>query len=537
MGMLKGANIIVPAQAVRIELGWRPGPGVPDVDAAAVLLTAGRVRSDDDLVLLHGRPVHPSGTVRHEGRGSASGATETLAVDLAALAGHVERVVIAALADGPFGRVPGLHVRVLDAHGGRELARFDSTDATVETALVLGELYRRGGQWKFRAVGQGWNTGYEGLAAAYGLGPDRPSPRPAASGHRPGAPAPGPATPGSWPAGSSSRPGAPGSGRGAPGSRPGAPSPRPAAPPPGPGAPGSGSGTPASRPAGPASGPGGPASRPGTPAPRPAASSPRPAPAVPRTGPQVTPPLRPSPGPAGPPSGVPQPAAVSRRTGPQAVPPPAAPVAARPAKVTLTKEAPAVSLAKQGGTSGVMRVNLNWQMLPRPTTGRGRRLGVPPQPLDLDLGALWELTDGSKGVVQPLGESFGALHEPPYIHLDGDDRTGEVETGENLTINLDHAHLFRRILVFVTIYEGARSFAGLHATVTLQPQHGAPIEFALDECTVASDVCALALITNQNGELVVHREARYLVPERGVGPQRAVDRAYGWGLRWRPARK
>ncbi|MEU3874132.1 Tellurium resistance, partial [Streptomyces sp. NPDC029704] len=292
-----------------------------------------------------------------------------------------------------------------------------------------------------------------------------------------------------------------------PASGPGAPAPRPATPASGPRAP-------APRPAAPATRPGAPASGPAAPPSRPAASARRPAGAVPRTGPQVTPPLRPSPGPAGPPSG-----------------------GSRPAKVTLTKEAPAVSLAKQGGTSGVMRVNLNWQMLPRPTTGRGRRLGVPPQPLDLDLGALWELTDGSKGVVQPLGESFGALHEPPYIHLDGDDRTGEVETGENLTINLDHAHLFRRILVFVTIYEGARSFAGLHATVTLQPQHGAPIEFALDECTVASDVCALALITNQNGELVVHREARYLVPERGVGPQRAVDRAYGWGLRWRPARK
>ncbi len=98
--------------------------------------------------------------------------------------------------------------------------------------------------------------------------------------------------------------------------------------------------------------------------------------------------------------------------------------------------------------------------------------------LDLDLCALWELTDGRKGVVQALGNAFGSLHQPPFIHLDGDDRTGASASGENLTVNLDHKHQFRRILVFVTIYEGARSFADLHATVTLRPQHGAPIDFS-----------------------------------------------------------
>lgn len=93
-------------------------------------------------------------------------------------------------------------------------------------------------------------------------------------------------------------------------------------------------------------------------------------------------------------------------------------------------------------------------------------------------------------------ETPSALSGSPYIHLDGDDRTGSVSTGENLTINLDHKDRLRRVLIFVTIYEGARSFADLHATVTLQPQHGAAIDFSLDECTVPSTVCALALITN-----------------------------------------
>jgi tellurite resistance protein TerA len=208
-------------------------------------------------------------------------------------------------------------------------------------------------------------------------------------------------------------------------------------------------------------------------------------------------------------------------------------------KVTLTKEAPTVSLAKQGGTSGALRVNLNWEVH-KQFRGWGAKLGravAHHSDLDLDLCALFELSDGSKGVVQALGNTFGDLRRPPYIHLDGDDRTGAVSTGENLTVNLDHRDAFRRILVFVTIYEGARSFADLHATVTLTPQHGAPVEFFLDECTVPSTVCALALITRQGDDLVVQREARYLVPERGVSPQRTVDRAYGWGMNWTPGRK
>ncbi|OEU96492.1 TerD family protein, partial [Streptomyces oceani] len=218
-------------------------------------------------------------------------------------------------------------------------------------------------------------------------------------------------------------------------------------------------------------------------------------------------------------------------------PPPGAPV--QLSKVTLTKEAPSVSLTKQGGTSGSLRVNLNWQVH-KQFSGWGRKLNrmmANHSDLDLDLCALYELSDGRKGIVQALGNSFGALQQPPYIHLDGDDRTGAVDTGENLTVNLDHVQELRRVLIFVAVYEGARSFSGLNATVTLQPQHGAPVDFSLDECTVPSTVCALALLTNQGGDLVVQREARYLVPERGVSPQRTVDYAYGWGLQWTPGRK
>ncbi|WP_186581542.1 TerD family protein [Streptomyces sp. BK340] len=430
--MPKGSNAPVPTTALRVELGWRSGPGVPDADASALLLAAGKVRSDGDFVF-YNQPAHPSGAVRHEGKRAAGGlVTDTLLVDLARVESGIERVVLAASADGgTFGQVPDLYIEVTDAAGGA-VARFDSPGATVETAFVLGEFYRRQGGWKFRAVGQGYSSGLEGLATDFGITVDEPQ-------H--------------------------------------------------------------------------------TAPPRTAAEPPPAPPAAPPVPPRAT---------------LPPPATAPVPLPPPPATPPAAPV--RLSKVTLTKAAPSVSLAKQGGTSGAMRVNLNWQVR-KHFPGRGGRWGGSQGNLDLDLCALYELADGRKGVVQALGNAFGSLSRPPYIHLDGDDRTGAVASGENLTVNLDRKQDFRRILVFVTIYEGAASFADLHATVTLQPQHGAAIDFSLDECTVPSTVCALALITNTGGDLVVQREARYLVPERGVSPQRTIDHAYGWGMNWTPGRK
>ncbi|MFP3992835.1 TerD family protein, partial [Streptomyces sp. E11-3] len=171
--MPKGSNVPVPAPAVRVEIGWRSAPGAPDADASALLLADGKVRSDEDFVF-YNQPAHASGAVRHEGKQSANGqVTDALSVDLARVEPGIERVVLAASADGGnFGQVPGLYIRVLDQAGGAEIARYDSEDATVETAFVLGELYRRQGAWKFRAVGQGYSTGLAGLATDFGISVD-----------------------------------------------------------------------------------------------------------------------------------------------------------------------------------------------------------------------------------------------------------------------------------------------------------------------------------------------------------------------------
>jgi tellurite resistance protein TerA len=211
---------------------------------------------------------------------------------------------------------------------------------------------------------------------------------------------------------------------------------------------------------------------------------------------------------------------------------PMAPPQQQGGKISLTKNAPSVSLTKHGATSGHMRVNLNWSA--RPGAARGMlgklRRGVD---LDLDLCCLWELQDGRKGIVHAVGD-MGALDRPPYIALDRDDRSGAVESGENLTINLDHTADFKRILVFAEIYDGADDFRGLDAIATLYPRGAGPIEMRTDDCMDASRDVVLALIENVGGELVVRREGRYVLPPPGRPRwgKMSVDQAYGWNLEW-----
>lgn len=200
-------------------------------------------------------------------------------------------------------------------------------------------------------------------------------------------------------------------------------------------------------------------------------------------------------------------------------------------KVTLTKSAPTVSLAKGGGASGQLKVNLSWNARPEGSGGGGflKKLTGGDKGIDLDLGCLWELADGRKGVVQALGNAFGALDKPPYVLLDGDDRTGGG--GENMTINLDRLAEIRRILVFAFIYDGVPAWDRADGVVTLNPQGSAPIEVRLDESS-GSRMCAIALLENTGGGLHVTREVKYI-----KGAQDALDRAYGWGMDWSPGRK
>ncbi|MEV8539322.1 TerD family protein [Streptomyces sp. NPDC051572] len=172
--MLKGSNVPLEATTVRAVLRWTPGQGVPDVDASALLLgPAGQVRSDEDFVF-YNQPRHPSGKVWWLGKKRvAEGPTDTIQTDLAGVEPEVSRILVVASAeDNTFDRVQGLRILLYDAAvaEGEPLLYFDIKPETgEETALICGELYRRGDGWKFRALGEGYANGLRGLAMDFGI--------------------------------------------------------------------------------------------------------------------------------------------------------------------------------------------------------------------------------------------------------------------------------------------------------------------------------------------------------------------------------
>ncbi|WP_217206103.1 TerD family protein [Streptomyces sp. AC550_RSS872] len=175
--MLKGSNVPLEATTVRAVLRWTPGQGVPDVDASALLLGPdGRVRSDEDFVF-YNQPRHPSGKVWRLGKKrGAEGLTDTIQTDLAGVESAVGQILLVASADGvAFDCVRDLRIVLYDAAAadGDPLAYFDIKPETgQETALICGELYRRGEGWKFRALGEGYSNGLKGLATDYGISVD-----------------------------------------------------------------------------------------------------------------------------------------------------------------------------------------------------------------------------------------------------------------------------------------------------------------------------------------------------------------------------
>lgn len=175
--MLKGSNVPLDATAVRAVLRWTPGQGVPDVDASALLLGPdGRVRSDEDFVF-YNQPRHPSGKVWRLGKKrGAEGLTDTIQTDLTGVEPGVGQILLVASADDvAFDRVRDLRILLYDAAvaDGEPLAYFDIKPETgAETALICGELYRRGEGWKFRALGEGYSNGLVGLATDFGISVD-----------------------------------------------------------------------------------------------------------------------------------------------------------------------------------------------------------------------------------------------------------------------------------------------------------------------------------------------------------------------------
>lgn len=392
-GLSQGANGSVDGASAVVTLDWS-APAAFDIDASAYLLAEnGRVRSDADMVF-YNQPEGGGGAVRMTAEDRGGGRRQgVFSLQLAQVPADIARVVFcltineASARRQSFAQLSELGVAVRPASGD-ELS-YCPTVSGAEAALILGELYRRNGQWKFRAVGQGFNGGLGPLASSFGIDvADEPAAAPA----------------------------------------------------------------------------------------------------------------------------------------PVAAPvPPPAPVSL--SKVTLEKKGQSVSLEKRGSSFGEIVVNLNWSRAKSGGGGffgGGRGSGA----VDLDLGCLFELNDGYKGVVQAIGSTFGDFDDEPYIQLSGDDRTGDVAQGETLRINGARWSEIRRIAVFALIYEGAPNWQATDGVVLVTMPDQAPIEVRMTEGRNDRRLCGVVLLENSGGQLKATRIVDY---HRN---QSELDRAHGWGMRW-----
>ncbi|KNE82516.1 MULTISPECIES: TerD family protein [Streptomyces] len=187
VSLSKGGNVSLSKEApgltaVTVGLGWdvRTTTGTDfDLDASALLVdSAGKVLSDQHFVFFNNLK-SPEGAVEHTGdnlTGEGEGDDEAIKVSLTTVPAQVDKIVFpvsiheAETRQQSFGQVRNAFIRVVNQADNNELARYDlSEDASTETAMVFGELYRHGSDWKFRAVGQGYASGLRGIAQDFGV--------------------------------------------------------------------------------------------------------------------------------------------------------------------------------------------------------------------------------------------------------------------------------------------------------------------------------------------------------------------------------
>ncbi|MCL7422115.1 MAG: TerD family protein [Methylobacter sp.] len=187
VSLSKGGNVNLSKEApglnkIQVGLGWdaRVTDGAAfDLDASCFLVKAdGKVRSDADFCFYNNKNV-ADGAVVHMGdnqTGDAEGDDETVKVELSKVPADVDKVVFsvtiheADTRNQNFGQVAKAYIRIVNEENGSEIARFDlSEDASIETAMIFGEIYRHGTDWKFKAVGQGFAGGLGPLASSFGV--------------------------------------------------------------------------------------------------------------------------------------------------------------------------------------------------------------------------------------------------------------------------------------------------------------------------------------------------------------------------------
>jgi tellurium resistance protein TerD len=187
ISLVKGGNLSLTKAApgltkVLVGLGWdaRTTTGDKfDLDASALGCGESGTVISNDYFIFFNQKRSPEGAIEHLGdnrTGEGAGDDEVVAIDLSAAPANLDKVVfVTSIYDAEtsgvtFGQVRNAYIRVVNAADTTELARYDlSEDASVETAMVFGELYRNGADWKFRAIGQGYSSGLAGIAKDYGV--------------------------------------------------------------------------------------------------------------------------------------------------------------------------------------------------------------------------------------------------------------------------------------------------------------------------------------------------------------------------------
>lgn len=187
ISLSKGGNVNLSKEApglnkILVGLGWdaRATDGAAfDLDASAFLVKMdGKVRSDADFIF-YNQPKSACGSIEHTGdnkTGAGDGDDEAVKVTLSTIPADLDKIVFAVTIHDAearkqnFGQVSHAYIRIVNEDGGAEIARYDlSEDASTETAMVFGEIYRVGTDWKFKAVGQGFAGGLAPLATSFGV--------------------------------------------------------------------------------------------------------------------------------------------------------------------------------------------------------------------------------------------------------------------------------------------------------------------------------------------------------------------------------
>jgi tellurium resistance protein TerD len=187
VSLTKGGNVNLSKEApgmtkMSLGLGWdvrkTDGAGF-DLDAMVFMVKEdGKVRSDADFIFFNNKQ-SADGSVTHAGdnrTGQGDGDDEVIHIDLGKIPADVQKIVATVVIyEGEkngqtFGQIERAYIRVLNQDGGAEVARYDlSEDASTVTAMVFGELYRNNGEWKFKAIGQGFNEGFAALVKSFGV--------------------------------------------------------------------------------------------------------------------------------------------------------------------------------------------------------------------------------------------------------------------------------------------------------------------------------------------------------------------------------